>query len=46
MLCSLTAMLKNCLLVNFDSLELIIGLVLFMFGLYVTKKINTFFSKL
>ena len=43
---SLVIMLQNCFQHNFSLLELTCGIILFIVGLIITKKINNFFDKL
>lgn len=43
---SFVIMLQNCFQHNFSLLELTCGIILFIVGLIITKKINNFFDKL
>lgn len=42
---SLIIMLEDTFRSNFSALELVSGTILFIFGIFITKKINNFFSK-
>lgn len=46
MMASLVIMLKDTFTTNFSLLELLVGIALFSVGIFITKKINDFFSKL
>ena len=45
MISSLVIMLEDIFSNSFSVLELISGVILFVFGVFITKKINNFFSK-
>lgn len=46
MCASLMIMFEDILSCNFSNLQLFIGIILFIFGIWATKKINNFFGKL